>query len=172
MSITTIQELIDSLDQNPIDSFPSILKSIAIPLVDFEAYSRWYSHEYTRNCIVRNERYELLLLCWSPHHETAIHDHNGQKCWVYQIKGQIEEQRYESSDKGPVPTRHSILKEGVLSYMDDKMGLHLLSNPSDERAMSLHIYVAPIDKCKVYNEEDQCFVTKQLSYDETISTSS
>ena len=42
--------------------------------------------------------------------------------------------------------------------------IHSIENISTQRAMTLHIYASPIDECKVYNDEKDCFEMKEMSY--------
>jgi len=170
MDINTISSLVEELNMSNIEDYPSVLKRIDIDLSEYSPFESWEGQNYTRNCIERNDRYELLLLCWNPHHETPIHGHDGQKCWVYQIAGSVEETRFQEESGDPVVTRSQMLKPGMLTYMDDRMGYHVLKNPSASKAMSLHLYVSPIDKCRIYNEETQTFETKDLCYDKIIES--
>ena len=47
----------------------------------------------------------------------------------------------------------------------DKMGFHSIQNDSENRAMTFHIYASPIDSCKIYNNETECFESKEMPYD-------
>lgn len=166
----TIEALINKLKSAEICDFPTILKSIQIPIQLFDEFCSWDQQCYTRNCIEKNDHFELILLCWNPHHETPIHDHDGQKCWVYQLAGNITEKRFIHTDSGPIPREPRLLKPGQLSYMDDRMGYHVLKNNSDQRCLSLHLYASPIEKCMVYDPQSKQFLQKELSYDQIIET--
>jgi len=164
-----ISRLVFKLRESEISEFPGIIKAANLKDSDLQAFATWEGQDYTRNCIERNDDFELLLLCWNPGDKTPIHGHGGQKCWVYQISGEIEERRFVNTEDGPVLQYKHKLEEGQLTYMDDKMGFHVLSNPGEHRSMSMHIYVKPIDRCRVYNPEESCFEEKKLSYDQIIS---
>lgn len=167
--INSISELVDNCLTQPIRNFPAILRSARIPVQEFDNFASWDTQDYSRNCIERNDRFEILLLCWHPGDYTPIHGHDGQRCWVYQIDGKVEEKRYRDTEQGPQLVNTQVLKPGELSYMDDRMGFHVLSNPYELKSMSLHIYVSPIDKCKVFNSDNNCFETRELSYDKIIA---
>ena len=137
-----------------------------IPPSDFKAYEFWSEEGYTRNCLARTDSYELLLLCWDAHQGTPIHCHNGEECWVYVIDGELEEKRYEMNESDDlVLVEKSISQASDLSYMSDEMGYHLLRNTKSQRAMSLHLYMNPIDECSIYDEENGVFIYKELQYD-------
>lgn len=167
--IESLENLIHKLNTSETIDHSKIIKEINIPIRDFEALASWDDNCYTRNCIHRSDQYELILLCWNKGSTTPIHGHDGQKCWVYQIKGQLTEVRYDKLDSGDlVETNRMNLVPGKLSFMNNAMGYHQLMNTSDGRAMTLHAYVLPINSCEVYCDDKQDFEDKELEYDTII----
>jgi cysteine dioxygenase len=148
-TITSIDKLIYILENCEKEDYPTIPKNLDIPAEKFREFAYFSDEEYTRNCIAKNKDFELLLLCWNPDQETPIHCHDSQECWVVMIDGQLEEEKFEYNKKEKVPekTEESELNDSVISYMTDDLGYHLLRNPKRKRAMSLHLYVNPINKC-------------------------
>jgi len=161
----TLSDFINKLDNTEPEELPKLLKSFSLDTIDFEPYKLWKKDGYSRNCIKRNRYYELILLCWNPGDKSPVHNHNGQKCWVYQLEGTISEIRYEESNNKLTETQKLSLYPSRLTYMDDNMGCHRLVNDSDEPAVSLHIYMSPIDSCEYFCEEDKIFKKKTLKYD-------
>lgn len=163
--ITTVKQLIQYLSECSIEELKSVYKIIDIPKSEYSPYMFWSDEGYTRNCIVRTDDYELILLCWEKDHYTPIHAHNDQECWVYNVKGEFEEIRF-SKDTDGVPKQMSkgTLAEQDQSYMNDDVGLHMLRNCTKDRAMSLHLYAKPIDECIAFNPLTGQFETKTLSY--------
>ncbi len=164
--ISSLTEFIEKLDESEIKSFPKIIKSLEIPFSEFKKYATWNKERYTRNCIARTNNFEIILLCWNKNQETPIHEHGGQKCWVYQVNGEVAEYRYQKNDAGiltEISKTH--LTSGNVTYMDNRMGYHALKNLDDQRCMTLHIYVSPIDSCEVFCKDDETFMTKELKYD-------
>jgi cysteine dioxygenase len=165
-SIESLEELIEKLNHSEHSNQGKVIKQMNIPKSDFEEYASWDKKGYTRNCINRTNDYELVLLCWEKGDVTPIHGHDGQKCWVYQIEGQMTEIRYEESTSGNlVETNRTQLSRGKLTFMNNTMGYHKLNNDTDGRAMTLHIYVSPITKCEVFNDKKGDFEFKELEYD-------
>jgi len=80
------------------------------------------------------------------------------------MKGEIEEARYDVVNDNLVLDRKTILREGSESFMSDDLGYHSLSNFSTRRAMSLHLYMNPINDCTVYDDQSKEFEPKLLSY--------
>ena len=168
--IKTINELIVELEEQDKKYYPRILKSQQIPIENFYDIAEWESDHYSRVCLARNKKFELILLCWNGYDQTPIHDHDGQKCWVYQLAGEIEEKRFEvDGDNLPVEVLSTKLSPRNLTFMDDNMGCHALINVSSKRSLTLHLYVNPIKKCSVYSEDSEEFQTKSLSYCKDLS---
>jgi cysteine dioxygenase len=168
-SINSLSEFIEKLDESDLKTLPKVIKSVAIPFSEFEKHATWNQESYTRNCIARTDTYELILLCWEKKQETPIHEHGGQKCWVYQINGEVDECRYQKDSSGKLSETLKIhLSAGNITYMDNEMGYHTLKNIGNQRAMTLHIYVKPIDSCKVFCNEKKSFITKELEYDSLV----
>ena len=167
--ITSISELINRLhDCDDEEECKKLVKLIDIPLDEYGPYMHFSSKHYTRNCIARTDRFELLLLCWEHEQETPIHCHNEQECWVYVVEGSFAELRYSKDIKqqeGLELKNELSLNEERISYMNDDMGFHSLINTNPNgRSMSLHLYMSPIDECRVYNEGREEFELKELEY--------
>lgn len=167
--ITTISKLTEQLNTASPDELPRTMKSIAIPKEEFLEYASWLPNKYTRNCIKRTDKYEIILICWDKGAQTPIHDHNGQDCWMIQIDGLICETRYEEAKNGElVATNELNLCDGKLVYMHDRMGYHKLTNDLDQRGMTLHVYATPIDQCQVFDTEKNSFELKTMQYDTAV----
>lgn len=168
--IKTIEQLEEFMCQATAQEHPKMLRHIEIPQADFELYATWTDTGYTRNCLARTDDFELILICWPPGIKTPIHNHSNQHCWMYQISGTLTERRYAHLQGQINPTRESALCEGQFTYMHDRMGFHSLENTGADRAMSLHIYVAPITQCQIYNPEKGILEAKEMSYDTAAKT--
>ncbi|HET7784708.1 MAG TPA: cysteine dioxygenase family protein [Myxococcales bacterium] len=122
-------------------------------------YLHFAARRYTRNLIYRDGTFELLALCWEPHTESPIHNHSGQLCWLSIQRGALRLENFASLD-GPGPGSNIRLvpkggvdraPEGVLDLQQGDDGIHRVSNPFDERAVSLHVYSRPYDVCLAYD---------------------
>jgi len=176
--IESLGELIETLNDCDPEDYVKLAKNMSIPLSDFNAFAHWKEDGYCRNCIERTDTYELILICWNPEDETPMHGHANQRCWVHQVDGVLREVRYQMEADGTLTESNQMdLTPGRLTYMDDDMGYHALANHSEEKAMSLHLYISPIDSCEVYDSNAEEFSICELSYDsykgvltETVST--
>ncbi len=161
-----MNDLVNTLDEAERVTINEIMQSSFLPANVFEKYCSWSDDCYTRNCIVNNEKFELILLCWQPGQITPIHDHGGQECWVKVIQGSFKENIYTLDHSGEL-----ILKESTIAsvndctYMDDHIGYHSLENVSKGKSMSLHLYSKPIQTCNLYDSETRKFMSKEMVYD-------
>jgi cysteine dioxygenase len=167
-SITTISQLVEELKLVEDESqYKKMVKRLEIPMEEYKPYAHFNQEHYTRNCIARTKEFELILLCWEEGQETPIHCHNNQECWVYVVKGEFDEQRFVESEKKDeaieVEEEMQLGQDGI-SYMNDDMGYHSLENINNGRAMSLHLYMNPIDECNIFNEETGEFEKKEMIY--------
>jgi cysteine dioxygenase len=156
--IETLNELVADLTDADKQEYNQILRTTNLPLSEYQSCCSWSKEAYTRNCIVENEDFELILLCWEKGQITPIHDHGGEECWVYFVDGDFEENIYKETH----------VTGGDVTFMVDAMGFHSLQNISDGRSMSLHLYAKPIRNCQVFNRQTSEYRTKKLMYN-TIS---
>jgi cysteine dioxygenase len=163
-NIESLNKLLEVLPHCEGEDYYKLAKNLSIPVEDLQPYAFWSDETYTRNCVLRTDKFELLLLCWKEGQETPIHCHNGEECWVYLAKGKLREKRYVDLDGDLKLTADVKMTQDRLSYMNDELGYHSLHNLNEGSSMSLHLYVGPIDECSVYKEEKDKFVFKDLEY--------
>ena len=101
----------------------------------------------------------MIALCWEPRTQSPIHNHAGQLCWLAITQGALRLENFHSA-RGPGPgtglelePRGGLQRAGMgcvdLQAGDD--AIHRVSNPFDERAISLHVYSRPFDSCIAYD---------------------
>ena len=164
-----LNDLISALSESERTTYNHIIHSLQLEPNAFEKYANWSKDCYTRNCIADTEKFELILICWCAGHQTSIHDHGGEECWVKVIEGEFKETVYKQDEMGILKlTKTKFSKKNDITYMKDFMGFHRLENSANKRSMSLHLYAKPIRSCNVFNEVSKTFVHKELDYDTTI----
>ena len=162
----SIDDLVTALSEEERTNYSNILQSIKFPTSTFESYCSWSNESYTRNCIINNEKFELILLCWEPGQTTPIHDHGGEECWVKIIDGDFKETIYKEEETGSLNAVSSkVAKPNDITYMIDFMGFHSLENLADKRSISLHLYAKPIRRCNVLDKNTGKIKNKDLTYD-------
>jgi cysteine dioxygenase len=135
------------------------LRGVLLDPGTLQPYLHFAPHRYTRNLIHRDDTFELIALCWEPHTESPIHNHSGQLCWLSIQSGALRLENFNSLD-GPGPSSNIRLvpsgvveraPTGVLDLQQGDNAIHRVSNPFEERAVSLHVYSRPFDDCIAYD---------------------
>lgn len=168
-AIHSLNELVTALTEEERTTYSQIIHSLKLDNKELNDYCSWSKDCYTRNCIIENEKFELILLCWEPNQATPIHDHGGEECWVKILDGNFSEIIYQEESDGTLKEVKSTQAiTGDVTYMIDFMGSHSLTNLDETRSMSLHLYAKPIRTCNIYDVDENKFVSKNMAYD-TIS---
>ena len=163
-----IDELINCMSSCDKDAYTKKIQELGLTKEDFKEHIHFSDKKYIRTCITRNDEFELILLCWSKGQKTAIHNHDGNECFVYALDGEFKEVGYALNKETNEMKKQGfiILKENELAYTkEDSTGFHTIENINDGTSLSLHLYRNPIESCLVYNEEKQELATKHLAYD-------
>jgi cysteine dioxygenase len=135
---------------------------------DFKSYQFFEKGRYTRNLILENDLFTMILVCWDKNSGSAIHDHPCEGCYVMGVKGILEEIQYKrNEDESLVETKKIIINEGDTTWITDSIGYHLVRNPTcDRRAITLHIYQPPYKQNRVFKESGESMVCPSLFYSE------
>lgn len=122
------------------------------------------SKQYTRNLVRQVPGlFNLLLLVWTPGQKSPVHDHADAHCLMKVLKGELVERRFAfprfpGMEGRLTETGKAQYREGKVTYMADRLGLHSIANPSSsDYAVSLHLYTPPnaaIRGCRVYDTEN------------------
>jgi cysteine dioxygenase len=166
ISTSTLQDLVSALHGQNYDLAVDQAHRFIFSEHEFEKYAFWSETHYTRNCIAHNEHFELVLLCWPAGQKTANHCHNGQECWVKVVSGEFEEEMYNlEGDTGKLIYKETkkVARHEVTS-VDDHTVFHTLKNISNTRAMTLHLYMKPIQQCRYVDEDSKELKTAVMSY--------
>lgn len=129
---------------------------------------------YTRTCVYRDDRFEVLLLDWAPGAGSPIHDHGGRNCWLTVLGGRLRVDDYERLDPGTTPGRAwlgargaRVLETGGLDLRSGVFDLHRVV--ALDHTVSLHVYARPLDAFLVYDERAHRCSPAAGTYDERLS---
>jgi cysteine dioxygenase len=157
----TCQNVYEYLAEHPID------------IASVTRYMFWSPSFYTRNLIYKDERFEVMAICWEKGQASTVHDHSGQKCWMTVPLGRLRGQNFaiESIDEsiGYCRLRETDqfeLSDCLTAKVELEEPIHqILNEPGfDARAVSIHFYSRPYDKCLSYCRESDTFKEVQLFY--------
>ena len=172
-----VEGIVDALRQVPPARFQpgevcARLRGLLLEAATLQPYLHFAPRRYTRNLIYRDDIFELVALCWDPHTQSPIHNHSGQLCWLSIQRGALRLENFKSLD-GPGPGDGirlvpnggiSRAPEGVLDLQQGENGIHRVSNPFGEQAVSLHVYSRPYDTCIAYDPVARTAREMRLQY--------
>lgn len=157
----TCDNVYQYLGENPVD-IDSITK-----------YFFWSRNFYTRNLIYKDPRFEIMAICWEKGQSSRVHNHWDQKCWMTVPVGKLRGQNFRVLDIDEVKglcrleeTDQFDLSDCLAAKVELEEPIHQVLNlpEFDERAVSLHIYSKPYDRCLSYCRQTDTFKEVQLFY--------
>ena len=178
MKKVSIDNLISGLREIPDPEFTcdNVYEFLGLNPVDVDSISRylfWSEAFYTRNLIYKDDRFEVMAICWDRGQESRVHNHWDQKCWMTVPIGKLRGQnfRIEDIDESRGYCRLSEtdrfdLADCLAAKVELEEPIHQILNlpEFDERAVSIHIYSKPYDRCLSYCRDTDTFKEVQLSY--------
>ena len=128
---------------------------------------------YTRNLIFKNDLFALIAVCWEKGQGSQIHNHQNQNCWMTIPMGRLLVQNFRVVDQNEVsgycrlePSDTVEIHQLLPAEVDPAEPVHRVLNLAkfDERAVSLHIYSRPFERCLVYSLETNQYEEIPLHY--------
>jgi cysteine dioxygenase len=113
-------------------------------------------HRYSRNLVFRDQRFEILILCWKSGQRSLIHDHGGSFGVVKVLRGVLTESLFVPALNGMIkPERSTDYRVGDVQ-IEEPSTIHQVSNLQPERcdAVSLHVYLPPLRAMSIYRLYD------------------
>lgn len=100
------------------------------------------SEPYTRTPIFKDDKIEIIVICFREGQTSSVHDHQGSNCVVKVVRGKMLETLYDDiADVLEFQSNH-VLKEGDISGLDGEQ-IHQLSNMSKTGTVLLNFYSPP-----------------------------
>jgi cysteine dioxygenase len=179
MPVIAIQELVSKLrccteaDFLQIDRIRELLRTSPVDPKSIEQYLIWDLQHYTRNLIDKTPLYELLAICWETGQGSSIHNHKEQNCWMAVPIGRLLVQNYNLLAQDLATGTCDLAPSDVIEMnpaspagVDPQQPVHKVYNPAEfgQRAVSLHVYSRPYDRCVVYSAEQHKCGEIELHY--------
>ncbi len=153
------------------DNVYRFLSEMPVAVDSISPYFHWSGKSYTRNLIHKDERFELMAICWEPGQESRIHNHAEQKCWMTVPVGRLRGQNFsvEEMDEARgycrlAETDNFELSDCLTAKVELEEPIHQILNLNSDRAVSVHIYSKPFDTCLSYCRETDTFKEVPLYY--------
>ena len=174
----SIEKLIHGLCEIPEKDFTcdNVYHFLGNHPVDIDSISPfffWSDKFYTRNLIYKDDRFEMMAICWDKGQVSRVHNHADQKCWMMVVDGKLRGQNFavENIDEAK---NFCKLKETDVFDLSDCLAakveleepIHQILNLPEfnERAVSVHIYSKPFDNCLTYCRDTDSFKKVNLCY--------
>lgn len=178
MKTVKIESLIEGLREIPDEQFKCdpVYQFLADNPVDVDSiapYFFWSNKFYTRNLIYKDERFELMAVCWESGQVSPVHNHNDQMCWMTVPVGKLRGQNFtvEEMDEAKgfcrlKETDRFDLSDCLAAKVELEEPIHQILNLPEfnQRAVSVHIYSKPFAKCLAYCRDTDTFKEVNLRY--------
>ena len=98
-------------------------------------------HRYSRNIVVRDEQFEIFMICWKSGQRSLIHDHGESLGGVKVLRGILTESVFALSPNGMIKPVASTDYQPDDVQIEDDSTIHQVSNrqPDGRDAISLHV---------------------------------
>ena len=178
MKTVKIENLIEGLREIPdtdftCDNVYQFLSENPINIDSIAPFFFWSERSYTRNLIYKDERFELMTLCWERGQISRVHNHADQNCWMSVPLGKLRGQNFRAVEIDESKqfcklekTDNFDLSDCLTAKVELEEPIHQILNlpEFESRAVSLHIYSKPFDKCLSYCLETDKFSEVPLFY--------
>ena len=173
-----VEKLIEGLcsfkdDEFTCDNVYSFLGDNPVDVTSIDKYFFWNPEFYTRNLIYKDGRFEMMAVCWESGQVSRVHNHADQKCWMTVPIGRLCGQNFAVTEidesNGICKLRETDsfeLSDCLAAKVELEEPIHQILNLAEygERAVSLHIYSKPFDRCLSYCRDTDTFKEVELCY--------
>jgi cysteine dioxygenase len=173
MTREPIDELLHELDRTLADGQRNAQVTAALEryarsgATDWRAFALFEADYYARNLVRQSDLFELIVLCWGVGHRSPIHDHQGQRCWMGVLQGDVTETLYQVG-AAPQAAVHGgatrTFRQGQVAFIVDEMGWHRIEPAGGKPAITMHLYSRPIRSCSVVDEQTGVITTRKMRY--------
>jgi predicted metal-dependent enzyme (double-stranded beta helix superfamily) len=155
------------------DNVYTFLSDNPVDVDSIDRYFFWDPDYYTRNLIYRDDRFEMLAICWEAGQASTVHNHADQKCWMTVPVGRLKGQNFgviEMDDSRNYcklsKTDAFELSHCITAKVELEQPIHQILNLAEygQRAVSIHIYSKPFDRCLSYCRDTHTYKEVELCY--------
>lgn len=173
-----VKKLIDGLNSITDEEFTcdNVYQFLGDNPVDVDSITRyfhWNPDFYTRNLIYKDDRFEMMAICWESGQLSRVHNHADQKCWMTVPVGRLRGQNFAVAEIDEsrgfcklIETNSFELADCLAAKVELEEPIHQILNLAEygERAVSLHVYSKPYASCLSYCRDTDTFKEVQLCY--------
>lgn len=160
-------ECCDAVKQTLIEEIGG--RALALPA----EFTRPCPDAYARRLLHKADRYAIVVMVWGAQQGTPIHDHDGNWCVECVYDGTIRVRSFDligAPDDEIVSFRKAkevLAHKGMAGSLIPPFDYHIIENPADDPAVTIHVYGGEMQGCHAYKELDDGRyqrVRKELSY--------
>ena len=178
MQTYPVETIISGLKAMPEDEFTcdNVYQYLGETPVNVDSqlrYFHWSPDFYTRNLIYKDDRFEMMVVCWERGQASRVHNHADQKCWMTVPVGKLQGQNFTVDEideaRGYCKLRETDtfeLADCLAAKVELEEPIHQILNLDQyaQRAVSLHIYSKPFASCLSYCRDTDTFKEVTLAY--------
>lgn len=133
-----------------------VLQRLIVTEEEISEHASFSEHRYSRNIVVRDKQFEILMICWKSGHRSLIHDHGESFGGVKVLRGVLTESLFERSPNGMIKAVASTDYQSGDVQIEEQSTIHQVSNlqPGGRDAISLHVYLPPLARMNIYRLYD------------------
>jgi len=133
-----------------------LLKEVFITNQEVEQHGCFRDDRYSRNSIFRNEKFEILLICWKSGQRSLIHDHGRSLGGVKIVRGLLTETLFALAPNRMIKAVSSTDYQISDIQIEEPSTIHQVANlqPGANHAISLHVYTPPLQQMNIYTLYD------------------
>ena len=129
---------------------------VDLDAVDLSCHCEFSDDAYARNGVLKNDHFELVVICWKAGQVSPIHDHGESNCLYLVTGGTMTEEIYRRGDQ---PERAALVESREWGRGDvtiaDGPTIHRVCNHSSEDLVTIHLYSPPLpDPPNTYSAEE------------------
>ena len=133
-----------------------VLQRLIVTEDEISEHASFSEHRYSRNLVVRDKQFEVLMICWKSGQRSLIHDHGDSFGGVKVLRGILTESLFTPALNGMIKAVASTDYRSGDVQIEDRSTIHQVSNLQRGwcDAISLHIYLPPLGRMKIYRLYD------------------
>jgi cysteine dioxygenase len=133
-----------------------VLNRIIITDEEIKPHALFSQRRYARNLVYKDRHFEVMIMCWNAGQRSSIHDHAGSLGGIKILQGELTECLFGRAANGMIKSLTSADYKIDDTRVEETSLIHQISNlqADDTRTVSIHIYIPPLLRMRVYSLED------------------
>lgn len=167
-SLTRFTEYLSQLSEEEfnLDNTFKLMQLVNIDSEEIKKCINFSEDNYTRNLFYKDDRFEVLIMCWNKNQKSPIHDHYQSFSVEKIISGKIINTNYHytnsNTDEIQETNSETLSIGGVIFSHPGE--IHKIEPADNLPAISIHLYSPPLKQMKCFNLENKTVQWAKLRY--------